>query len=227
MIRRLLALILLVASNPAAATTYVLDMSGSVTGVHASLASQFGLGQPITAQLRYDAVAALGTDPQYQYYPGAVLGGFVTIGSYRVDFTSSARLITGNDTYHPAGLTYDRLLFDNFGPQAMPVAGAPLTVIGLSFEDSDGTALSGHALPTQTASLAGFDAANLSADFGNYLASDLQRVSGQFTSYTITEVSPVPEPSQWVMLLIGFGLLGAVVRRRAKETTLMTASHLG
>jgi hypothetical protein len=39
-------------------------------------------------------------------------------------------------------------------------------------------------------------------------------ISGSFTFLSPSMVAAVPEPASWAMLLIGFGMTGAVLRRR-------------
>ncbi|MGH6997367.1 MAG: PEPxxWA-CTERM sorting domain-containing protein [Phenylobacterium sp.] len=33
-------------------------------------------------------------------------------------------------------------------------------------------------------------------------------------SFTVTRLTPIPEPSTWIVLILGFGMLGAAIRRR-------------
>jgi hypothetical protein len=38
--------------------------------------------------------------------------------------------------------------------------------------------------------------------------------------YTLTMITPVPEPEAWAMLLAGLGLLGALARRNRHKTSI-------
>lgn len=49
------------------------------------------------------------------------------------------------------------------------------------------------------------------------LVSDNNFLASQFTQFVAFEVTGVPEPSSWAMLVTGFGLLGTALRRRGQR----------
>ena len=46
----------------------------------------------------------------------------------------------------------------------------------------------------------------------------LARPTGRFGVVTQGPVTPVPEPSEWAMMLAGLGLVGFIVRRNSKRS---------
>lgn len=215
---RLLAFALLLSnSGGASSATAILQLNGRVTGAHPNLASTFANGTNVTTILAYEFRSPdfHGSDG-IDFYDSAVLGGFTLVGSYFIGFTDSARLITADNM--PTGdqrPPFDRFLFDNFSPSAAPVNGVDLTVFGFGFEDPTGTALTFSGLPSSKSDLAGFEYRAFSLDFGDYLARDLLRVSGQYDSYSLSVFGAIPEPSTWLMLIVGFGVIGSALRRRS------------
>lgn len=45
----------------------------------------------------------------------------------------------------------------------------------------------------------------------------MHSISVTSLQFFVEEITGVPEPSSWAMLIIGFGLTGAVMRRRAVQ----------
>jgi phosphate/sulfate permease len=51
-----------------------------------------------------------------------------------------------------------------------------------------------------------------SADLANYIGVDTMTIN-------TTDISAVPETSTWVMMIIGFGLIGGAMRRKQQRPT--------
>jgi len=56
---------------------------------------------------------------------------------------------------------------------------------------------------------------------GNFRLSEFGGPTGGF-SLRVTEISPVPETTTWIMIVAGFGLVGMQIRRRACRLPSMT-----
>jgi hypothetical protein len=58
------------------------------------------------------------------------------------------------------------------------------------------------------------------ASFGYALGKDVRQLGGsgeRVLRFTIGDVAPVPEPATWAMMIAGFGLVGAAMRRRRES----------
>jgi PEP-CTERM motif len=51
----------------------------------------------------------------------------------------------------------------------------------------------------------------------NFTAIDYAYISGKVSSLSLVSTSPVPEPSTWVLSIVGFGLLGGALRFQVKS----------
>lgn len=172
----------------------------------------------LLAGLAMGALLATTNAHAYTYYLGSFNGGTTLlpegsayhggVGSLFTDFlnfsVASDALMQGTVTDRPGSL---------FG----------LTVLGISNLDIDlwqGTSYSG---PTSKLSDLGtgdnisFNSGALAA--GNYFFKVTGHVDGLLGGVYEFSVSaaPVPEPSEWMMLLAGVGLLGLMVRRREEQ----------
>ena len=93
--------------------------------------------------------------------------------------------------------------------------------VSLNFYENTGTAMIGDGLPTQS-ELLSFPGASIffqaSGPNGSVLSTGFESV----TSVAATPTSAVPEPASWAMMLGGFGLVGAALRRRPKVHTTLS-----
>jgi hypothetical protein len=60
---------------------------------------------------------------------------------------------------------------------------------------------------------------------GNFwlVGADFTNVDGYIDGFKFTNLAVVPEPSTWAMMICGFGLMGAVIRRRSRRLALSPA----
>ena len=54
--------------------------------------------------------------------------------------------------------------------------------------------------------------------FGDLFNADFSYNDLSFSLTNVSAVAPVPEPSTWAMLLVGFALAGGALRQRRKQT---------
>jgi hypothetical protein len=206
----LAAIVLGSTATPATARIVTIRMTGSVYYLTQSMASDFSLGQSATALLRYDTDSpALPWSSDIAYYPNAPTGGFFRVGDYTVTFNSSLRMFVTNQEQSQSG-PIDRVIFDNFYPQATPVAGRSVDVASINFQDWTATALNNLALPTSANDYLGFQSVTGSIDWTPYINAD-NRVSVMFDTIS---VSAAPEPATWALMIGGFGMVGGAMRRR-------------
>ena len=96
----------------------------------------------------------------------------------------------------------------------------------LIFRDKDGAALASYILPEGTLSPSGNPGSYL-----NYAVSSTNGISGfdliGFAQGNVSidnvSVTAVPEPAAWAMMVGGFGMIGAAMRRRQRSTSVRFA----
>ena len=64
------------------------------------------------------------------------------------------------------------------------------------------------------------DRTSLRTDLSLTANQELNDASVTFARFTPSTVAPVPEPSTWAMMLVGFGAIGASMRRRRRGTAI-------
>ncbi|MCU6455493.1 PEPxxWA-CTERM sorting domain-containing protein [Sphingomonas sp. A2-49] len=209
-----------VISQPAAAMVTV-QLSGYIYYQTPDTTSTFVIGQEASAWFTFDETAAGETfspggvlDPSIRFYRHAPTGGGMTIGDYKVTFSEAARMFVTNNEAGPNG-PIDRILFDDFGAIGDPIAGRNLDVVSISFQDNTSTVIDSLDLPTNPATFAAFKGAKASLDWNPYLNA-AHRISIDFFSVSIIAV---PEPTTWVMMILGIGAVGFAMRRRQKNVT--------
>ena len=73
-----------------------------------------------------------------------------------------------------------------------------------------------------------YGASAFSISHNGYTLYDGQRATGvwDFANATVTvlNTAPVPEPSAWALMIAGFGLTGAMLRRVRRQGRLLAAS---
>lgn len=188
--------------------------------------ASLGIGSPVRI-LSLDAATGLPTS-QFVYNVAPVAnpttppGGFATNGlvelldlgggkllaverSFVSGFTTPSSA-TGNSIQiyeiDTAGATDVSGLASLIGQSYTPVTKTlllDLDTLGIPLDNIEGITL-GEILPNGSRSL--------------ILVSDNNFSATQFTQFLAFEVTAVPEPSSWALLLTGFGLIGAAMRRR-------------
>ena len=99
---------------------------------------------------------------------------------------------------------------DSYDALNLTASFSPLSALSFRLYDASANALSSTALPTYlNASQFAFKEMNL---FWNNANNDIAMIDGNILS--ITQLSPVPEPASYSMLLAGMAVVGYALRRR-------------
>ena len=161
----------------------------------------------VSAQAAVLVTFSFSNDPEYGNVPGTVTG---TIAGLSDNATGAATGITL--TSYPAGL-------NNAGYSSDVFSWADGTIYTNSFTITNGV-VTGSDFIIQTPAqgtqlwLNGQQSYNFLGLDG---ATTLYTYNGGGASgvtYTVSQVSAAPEPATWAMLILGFGLAGATLRRR-------------
>lgn len=214
-------------------------------GFHNGTFDSFDNGETATAPIISVAEGGSGADwfPAFAAAePGAVLGsvgGALTPGAsamsgyFRVDtaanpfFTFASMVVPSNDHFigNDNPMRYrlfdasGKLLISQIDQQARQIwdAGSevtdPLAAAFLQVGNND--------LRTEENGVVRFDFAELLAYNGLTTAAGYvfdSNLVGDTAVYRISFNSVVPEPASWAMMIAGFGLVGAAVRRKQRET---------
>lgn len=207
---------------PAHATLVGLTLEGDVISVDPALAGEFAVADRATFELLYDT-AATDTNPSSSIgvYVDALISLSLEIGTYTA--TAGTGSFSVGDV--PA---FDQFLFSafaNFGSASSPtpldgppVNGLPISSLGLTLIDTDGTAVDGDALPVQFDTPGEFEIGEINLTFIQF--SDLGTrdfvVTAQLDRVVATAVS-VAEPAVAGVLAIGLFGLFAIRRRRSRS----------
>jgi len=215
------------ASVAEAATT--LRTTGTITGADALLNGAFtalpsgsiSVGDKFSLTAKFDPGAAQ-LDPLYDanptfnlyYLPGTRVS--LKVGSWKTTFTaampSAAQILLTHSTSVDAQSFW---LYDYAASNNLPIDMGAGTVLGGVFDlnyDFTATARSND-LITQLASLDRFPARTFTAGFFNYDTLLNVGFHGQVEETSLV-TTDVPEPASWALMLTGFGLIGALARRR-------------
>jgi hypothetical protein len=207
----------------------ILKTTGTITGMDAFLAGaptavptgSIAIGDKFTLTAKFDLSAAQ-IDPLYDanpalniyYMPGTQIS--LQIGSWTRTFTASSpnsAQIQLNDG--PASDAQSFWLYDYNAASNLPVdMGAGFVIDGIfDFNrDPTGTARSND-LITQLVPLSAFSDRTLSVGFFNYNTLYMVGFHGQVEESSLI-TTPAPETASWMMMLAGFGLIGAAKRYR-------------
>jgi hypothetical protein len=180
----------------ASALTLQIDVTGTVSLVDAPLASQFTVGDAISATAFVDAPATdSNPDPALGEYGPLTLSA--SFGSYTVTATpiSSAVLVANNSV--------DELRLGTAGLVGASVNGFAPSSLTFRFTDTTATAFASDALPTAP-SLAAFDSDQITFSF----VQSGQPVAFVFGDVTSLTTSLVPEPATATLLAAGLAALG-------------------
>jgi PEP-CTERM motif len=224
----------LLAAAPATAAVKV----ATYTGIVKSGVDSFGLfgapgadltGQAYTSRITYDPTR--GADPRYYLSPTSFSGG-EAFTPYAPDPWSSATLRIGSRVFaiNPlrsgVGVSFDsrtgdldifylNFWIDNIWSQLdfRSTRSPTLTTLGGNLARSE----------LSRDSSIGFSFTHYQMDSNrDYVLNSMTLDLGDRAFVTITDV---PEPTTWTMLVAGFGLVGAALRRRNQRYT--SASHQG
>ncbi len=208
-IHGLLAALLIVPSVGVSAAERTLIFSGYVDGVHAYLGDRIKVDDPVVVVFKYDWDGLSFSDNgDYRSYNDAFKSGYLTAGSYRIDFLDGYGSSVYTQDSEP-GTGPDRFITSFSDIPARALNGYGVWDTFVSFDDGSGTALSRNALPLSDQDLRGFVRAGMAIDFG---PSGAYRVGAVLSNFAFSN-APVPEMTTWAMMLLGFGLSGTAMRR--------------
>lgn len=231
----LAAFLFLSAPADAASTIYKLSVQGTIASYEATdalsnpvaLPSSVGIGDAFSIDLIFDPSQFV-SPPVYvpqipaNLYMGWMGASTVSLGGYNYSATrGNGIVLIGNDrvlngTSSPADLFGLSSITTTLAP---PVdLGPPVSLFTFSFQAVDTTAA---ALSNETVSafapLTDFDQNFANLTFQNLSGTLRANYSGTVTRASLTAVSSVPEPSTWIMMMIGFGMIGRAVRMRSAK----------
>jgi len=207
----------------------ILKTTGTITGIDAFLAGAptaapsglISVGDKFVLTARFDLGAAQ-IDPLYDadpafnvyYVPGTQVS--LQIGSWVRTFTTSspdAAQIHLKDG--PASDAQSFWFYDYNAAANLPVdMGAGFVTDGIFDFNRDPTGtIRSNDLITQLVPLSAFSDRTLSVGFFNYKTMFLVGFHGEVDESSLIS-TPAPEPGSWVMMLGGFGLIGATMRHR-------------
>ena len=223
---------------PASATVYLVNGSGTVNGISALKDGQptqapsgsVNIGDQFSISFKFDTdlaqlTSAFDDDPTVNIYYLGAYDFTAQIGSYKYIYDSgysgNSSLQTWNDRDVVGPTDSQSFSFYGRGPNQLPFdTGAGRTLESLSLYAFDWTATARNSdLISEIVPYSAF--ANKSMNWLQYNAdADFSvHVDSSFDG-TITSLAAVPEPSTWAMMLIGFGVVGAVARRRSVRRVL-------
>ena len=151
---------------------------------------------PFTMKVSVDTSAPTATDFQYAYY--AATGSLTAFGS-------TANFTTGH-LYIANGLTNDTVSF--LLGTTSPTNYARLTL------RLPTTAVTGIDAPT---ALTGYTVVTTSNQSTTAVPGLGIGMNPTISGITVQQISPVPEPASWAMMIGGFGIAGGMLRRRRKS----------
>ncbi|MBY0556040.1 MAG: FxDxF family PEP-CTERM protein [Burkholderiaceae bacterium] len=112
---------------------------------------------------------------------------------------------------------------DSFGIASVSANAVATQLMALNLFDASGTAFSSDAIPASL-DFAAFNSSTFYYTYSSVATHAMMGANGTLTSLTVTPVvdggtniTPVPEPETYAMLLAGLGLLGWTARRRQQR----------
>ena len=213
MFRRIVAAALLAGmSVPASAMTYLATVRGTMTEQFATMFTAPGATSPIKAG---DTITATFTYLKIETAAEAMAAAMGKMGP-KVTFSLDGY------TWTSAGDFMARLEPVSFDPGLDPLAGyvsamddakgaGDLKVNGYAFEIGE----FGYDLYTGPGFRGSFDKSTLAVWInGRQVVTPAERRTAAFAAFA----APVPEPTLWALMIGGFGLVGAALRRRRPHT---------
>lgn len=177
--------------------------------------STLAVGDLVVGQFSYDDAALPspydenGSSDGYLVFGSAVQSFSVSVASAGFSYLASlgpgGNIVLSDNSTHPSG-------WDNFSPFSEAAYNlVDYRSANLNLFDKTGTAINGYTLP-QSLNLGSFHYSNLHFAYLRKSDGDQFHFNGALTS--LTEVSAVPEPATWGLMLTGLALVGAMALRR-------------
>lgn len=163
-------------------------------------------GTPFSGSFSFDS-SALDLNPSSQggfyRFPDSVTSVFIEVGGL---FQALSYTIGIEDNLPGSGT-------DSFHMSPVLIQEPGRASWGITFDDPTGTAISSDALVAPRFDLMrGLISLSCCANSGNY------GFEGIINSVTVTQVSMIPEPATFTMLLTGLGIFGFEARRRKRPS---------
>lgn len=206
--KMLLATLLAISPLPVNAATYNLALDGDLYLVDGPDNGDLGVGDSISARFsfdpglaRYANTLSLGGGT-YTIYEGPLDRFNVTVGSYHYSGPARAAIYYINDVWGSDGIV--------FGIGGLPGGPFESFLTNLQFRfNGPGDVIDENGI------LNGLPYDQLTPDF---FASFIGNNSSTrvFGTLQVSAVA-VPEPSTWLVLFIGFGVIGVAIRRRSRR----------
>ena len=219
------AAVAFVASSPAGATAYRLDVTGTVGFLDEyNTSASYRTGDPFSASITFEtdtfAPPYPGYDGSYALYYGAVTNLSYSIGSYSaaVDRTGASLELSDNFALRD---TLTLTSYRNTLSSPTDINGNAQERIILGLEDPSERFLRGVSLGQSFAPA--FDVSKLffaRVEHVNDTGSAGVAANIRVTSGSISTVSAIPEPSTWALMMIGMGAMGYSLRRRRAKLTM-------
>jgi hypothetical protein len=199
---------------PANASTYLYNFAGTVDSVGPDLVG-FSVGDSFTGSFTVDSNPDLGSTSNDASY--RLLSAEISVGSYSVSSPNGGTVFVSHNFNQFAaivGLVGLGAASGNF------VSGEFILALGNFTDQPIGDA---SILPT-TLPLSDFIQPHVTLQFlDKDDAAQFRNVNAPLDTITATEISAVPEPSTWAMMILGFAGIGFMAYRRKAEPALMAA----
>lgn len=198
----------IVAGNPAHAAVVLYNFSGEVIYEgHPNFASP--VGSMFTGSFSYDsAVVPSASSPSHALYPGAITALSMTFSGFSATYNGSVPVSTYVQNASSGDGFDDAIDFYLSSPSAISASSVPgffnSNLLRLYFAGSQNS-LSSNSLPSAL-SLADFVEARVIVGY------DSSQVHGRLSSLNVV-ASGVPEPAAWATMILGFWMIGSVMRR--------------
>jgi hypothetical protein len=199
-------------TQPVLAAEHTLTFNGYVDGVNPLLGSEVKVGDAITAHLTYrDDQINISDNGTYRYYQNSFVRGSLRFGGFYIGLPDANGAEIYSQNSEP-GFGPDRFIIQFSGLPVQPINGHNFYGLAFIFDDGNALAFDSNVLPIGNSDLSGFVRAGAILDFGDV---GMYRIGGVLREFSF---APVPEPTTWALMLLGFGIAGTQIRVRRHKS---------